>query len=230
MSEFLERLRAKGAAADREQAARQRAADNGAAMHPGPCPSCGAKVVETGHRYCKACGDEIPEESLVKRAERVSETSREALRVARRTTYGSAFEEITTKAARIREEVLKSGERLSQPAAIDRVCREDPDLYARYLAAPAVDVPRVAKTARGAARAEVLERLDEIAGTEGREPTEDDVRDLLANNPALGYSARGITKADRQRLDETFRRDPAAYRRYARSVTVGVRGGGDDAA
>lgn len=42
--------------------------------------------------------------------------------------------EIMSKAKELREQVQKSGQKLSQPEAMDQVIRENPDLYKRYLA------------------------------------------------------------------------------------------------
>lgn len=45
----------------------------------------------------------------------------------------SAADTILAKAKELRETVLKSGEKLSLPDAMDRVCRENPELYERHL-------------------------------------------------------------------------------------------------
>lgn len=47
---------------------------------------------------------------------------------------GSAWEQIRAKARELRETVLKSGDKLSEPDAIDRVIKEQPELYERYRA------------------------------------------------------------------------------------------------
>ena len=62
--------------------------------------------------------------------------------------------EIMAKAKELREQVQKSGEKLSQPEAMDRVIKENPELYKQYLAEQAGSMSAAAAAQGGDAEGE----------------------------------------------------------------------------